>query len=306
LVQGFSAGVELGGVSVYLAEIAAPGRKGFMVSWQSASQQLAIIVAAAIGYALSQWMAPSDIAQWGWRIPFFLGCCLVPFLFYIRRSLEETSEFLARRRHLTPGDIFRSLVANWRLVLGGMMMVTMTTVSFYLITVYTPTFGKTVLKLTEADSLLVTCCVGVSNFVWLPLIGTLSDQIGRKPILVFYATLALVTTYPALSWLAVGPSFSRMLVVELWLSFLYSGYNAAMVVSLTEVIPKEVRTAGFSLAYSLATAVFGGSTAAVSTWLIQATNDKASPGFWMSGAAACSLVAVLLMRRRFTPPELAP
>jgi len=306
LLQGFSAGVELGGVSVYLAEIAAPGRKGFMVSWQSASQQLAIIVAAAIGYALSQWMAPSDIAKWGWRIPFFLGCCLVPFLYYIRRSLEETSEFLARPRHLTPGDIIKSLAANWRLVFGGMMMVTMTTVSFYLITVYTPTFGKTVLKLTEADSLLVTCCVGVSNFIWLPLIGTLSDQIGRKPILVFYGTLALVTSYPALSWLAAGPSFSRMLVVELWLSFLYGGYNAAMVVSLTEIIPREARTAGFSLAYSLATAVFGGSTAAVSTWMIQVTNDKASPGFWMSGAAACSLIAVLLMRRRFDSAVTRP
>jgi MHS family citrate/tricarballylate:H+ symporter-like MFS transporter len=188
-------------------------------------------------------------------------------------------------------------------VLGGMMLVTMTTVSFYLITVYTPTFGKTVLKLTEADSLLVTCCVGLSNFVWLPLIGTLSDRVGRKPILFFYTTLALLTTYPALYWLAAGPDFPRMLGVELWLSFLYGGYNAAMVVSLTEIIPKEVRTAGFSLAYSLATAIFGGSTAAVSTWLIQVTNDKASPGFWMSGAAACSLIATLALRHRFEPPS---
>lgn len=309
LLQGFSAGVELGGVSVYLAEIAAPGRKGFMVSWQSASQQMAIIVAAAIGYALSQLMDAGDIAKWGWRIPFFLGCGLVPFLYYIRRSLEETSEFLARRRQLTPAEILRSLAANWRLVLGGMMMVTMTTVSFYLITVYTPTFGKTVLKLSEADSLLITCCVGLSNFIWLPLIGALSDRIGRKPILLFYGILAMVTAYPALSWLAAEPSFSRMLGVELWLSFLYGGYNAAMVVSLTEIIPKEVRTAGFSLAYSLATAVFGGSTAAVSTWLIQVTSDKASPGLWMSGAAACSLIGVLVtvtQESTIPPPPLRP
>ena len=305
LLQGFSAGVELGGVSVYLAEMAPPGRKGLFVSWQSASQQLAIIVAAGLGFVVQRMMDVQGIAGGGWRVPFLVGCLLVPFLFYIRRSLQETPDFLARK-HPTLKEIAGSIGAHWPLVIAGMMLVTMTTVSFYLITVYTPTFGKTVLKLTQADSLLVTCCVGLSNFIWLPLIGSLSDRIGRKPILVFYATLALVTTYPALSWLAVGPSFSRMLVVELWLSFLYSGYNAAMVVSLTEVIPKEVRTAGFSLAYSLATAVFGGSTAAVSTWLIQATNDKASPGFWMSGAAACSLVAVLLMRRRFTPPELAP
>lgn len=70
LLQGFSAGAELGGVSVYLAEIATPGRKGFFTAWQSASQQVAIIVAAALGYALNAWMAPDVIADWGWRIPF--------------------------------------------------------------------------------------------------------------------------------------------------------------------------------------------------------------------------------------------
>lgn len=94
------------------------------------------------------------------------------------------------------------------------MMVTMTTVSFYLIAFYTPTFGKTVLRLTAADSLLVTCCVGVSNFVWLPLIGALSDRVGRKPILIFYTALALVSTYPALYWLAATPNFPRMLGVD--------------------------------------------------------------------------------------------
>lgn len=81
LLQGFSAGAELGGVSVYLAEIATPGRKGFFTAWQSASQQVAIIVAAALGYALNAWMAPEVVADWGWRIPFFVGCMIVPFIF---------------------------------------------------------------------------------------------------------------------------------------------------------------------------------------------------------------------------------
>jgi MHS family citrate/tricarballylate:H+ symporter-like MFS transporter len=67
LLQGFSAGVELGGVSVYLAEMATPGNKGFYVSWQSASQQVAIIVAAALGYALNIWLTPLQIGSWGWR-----------------------------------------------------------------------------------------------------------------------------------------------------------------------------------------------------------------------------------------------
>ena len=156
LLQGFSAGVELGGVSVYLAEMATPGRKGFFASWQSASQQVAIIVSAALGFALNAWLSPAQVDDWAWRIPFFIGCLIVPFVFFLRRSLQETEEFLARKHHPTPSEIYRSILANWAIVLAGMMMVIMTTVSFYLITVYTPTFGKTVLKLTAADSLIVT------------------------------------------------------------------------------------------------------------------------------------------------------
>ncbi len=73
LLQGFSAGAELGGVSVYLAEMATPGRKGFYTSWQSASQQVSVIVAAMLGFALNSWLSTTQIAAWGWRIPFLIG-----------------------------------------------------------------------------------------------------------------------------------------------------------------------------------------------------------------------------------------
>ncbi len=302
LFQGFSAGVELGGVSVYLSEMATPGHKGFYVSWQSGSQQVAIIAAAAIGYELNLWMAPEAMAAWGWRIPFFIGCLIVPLIFVIRRSLQETQAFLARKRHPDLREVFRSMVENWDIVGAGMLLVVMTTISFYLITVYTPTFGKTVLKLTSADSLIVTLCIGVSNLFWLPVMGALSDRIGRRPVLLVFSVLALLTAYPSLAWLVQGPTFQRMLVVELWLSFLYGGYNGAMVVALTEVMPEEVRTVGFSLAYSLATALFGGFTPAVSTWLIQATGDKGAPGFWMMFAALCGLAGTLILYRRRAEP----
>ena len=298
LLQGFSAGVELGGVSVYLSEMATPGHKGFYVAWQSASQQVAIMAAAVIGYVLSKYLAPSEIADWGWRVPFFIGCLIVPFIFVLRSSLEETGEFLARRHKPTPAEIFRSMAANWTTVLLGMMLVVMTTVSFYLITVYTPTFGKSVLKLTQTDALIVTFCVGLSNFFWLPVMGALSDRIGRKPLLLFFTGLTILTAYPALLWLVASPTFSKMLIVELWLSFLYASYNGAMVVALTEVVPVSVRTVGFSLAYSLATALFGGFTPAVSTSLIEWTGDKAAPGLWMTFAAVSGLIATLLLYRK--------
>ena len=298
LLQGFSAGAELGGVSVYLAEMATPGHKGFYTSWQSASQQVAIILSAALGYGLNRWMTADDVNAWGWRIPFFIGCAIVPVIFILRRSLLETEEFKARTHHPSTREVFQSMAENWSVVLEGMLLVAMTTTTFYLITVYTPTFGKTVLKLSSADSLIVALCVGISNFCWLPIGGALSDRIGRRPILLGITILAILTTYPALSWLTAAPSFERMLLVLLYLSFFFGVYNGAMVAALTEVMPVEVRVAGFSLAYSLATAVFGGMTPVISTYLIERTGDKAAPAYWMSIAAVCGLVGTVLLYRR--------
>src|SRR3979411_198066 len=294
LVQGFSAGMELGGVSVYLSEIATPGHKGFYVSWQSASQQVAVMFAALLGVALTFILPAPKMTAWGWRIPLLLGCAIIPFLFALRRSLAETDEFTARKHKPGVSEILRSLTANWRIVLTGMMLVTMTTVSFYMITAYTPTFANSVLHLASMDGLVITLCIGASNLFWLPVMGSLSDRIGRRPLLIACTVLMLMTAYPAMLWLVRQPSFSRLLAVELWLSFLFGSYNGAMVVFLTEIMPVSVRTSGFALAYSLATAVFGGFTPALSTYFIHITGNRAIPGLWLSVAAACGLVSALV------------
>lgn len=298
LLQGFSAGAELGGVSVYLSEMATPGHKGFYASWQSASQQVAIVVAAGLGYGLNQWLAPAQVAEWGWRIPFAIGCLIVPFIFFLRRSLEETAEFSSRVRRPSMKAVFATLYANAGMVVLGMLMVAMTTTAFYMITIYAPTFGKTVLQLSTSDALIVTLLVGVSNFFWLPVGGALSDRFGRKPLLATMSLVTAITAYPALSFLAQAPTFGHMLEVLLWFSFLYGLYNGAMIPALTEIMPVEVRVAGFSLAYSLATAVFGGFTPAISTWLIHVSGDKAAPAYWMIFAALCAFVATLVLYRR--------
>jgi MHS family citrate/tricarballylate:H+ symporter-like MFS transporter len=301
LLQGFSAGAELGGVSVYLAEISAPGRKGFYTSWQSASQQVAIIAAAAIGYAINHWLTQAEIAAWGWRIPFFIGCLIIPLIFMLRSSLQETEFFLSHKHRPGTREILYTILQNWRVIVAGTFLVAMTTTTFYFITVYTPTFGKSVLKLTTEDSLIVTLFVGLSNFCWLPIGGAISDRIGRRPVMLTIAALAIVTSYPALSWLAGAPSFDRLLLVLLWFSFFFGVYNGAMVAALTEVMPLYVRTVGFSLAFSLATAVFGGLTPAVSTALVEMTHSKSSPAYWLTFAAVSGLIATLVLCRKGRP-----
>jgi MFS family permease len=294
LLQGFSAGVALGGVSVYLSEIATPGHKGFYVSWQSASQQCAVVFAALLGVTLNSNLTQAQMDAWGWRLPLLVGCFIIPILFWITSSLAETGEFLARKERPSVPEILQSVAANWRLVALGTMLVTMTTVSFYMITAYTPTFGAAVLHLAARDNLIVTLWVGVSNFIWLPIMGALSDRVGRRPLLIGATLLALFTAYPMLSWLAANASFSRLLAVELWLSFLFGSYNGAMTVFLTEIMPARVKASGFSLAYSLATAIFGGFTPAMCTYLIQVTGNRAMPGLWLSFAAVMGLAAAVV------------
>jgi len=295
LLQGFSAGVELGSVSIYLAEMATPQTKGFWVSWQSASQQLAVMFAAFLGIMLNHFLTLAQADAWGWRIPLLIGLSLVPMLFALRRSLKETAEFSARQVQPTLAEIGKTLVQNAGVIATGIGMVMMTTVCFYLITAYTPTFGKEVLHLDPNQTMVVTLCVGASNLFWLPLSGALSDRIGRKPILLVTSILAILTAYPAMLWLTSEPSIVRLLTTELWLSFLFGAYNGANVVYLTEIVPAKVRASGFSLAYSLATCV-GGFTPAVCTWLIGQTHSKAIPGIWLSAIAVVALIAIVVSR----------
>jgi len=151
--------------------------------------------------------------------------------------------------------------------------------------------------MSDKQAFMVTLFVGISNLFWLPVMGALSDRVGRRPLLLTFTVLMIATAWPVLHWMVGAPSFGHLLAAELWLSFLYASYNGAMVVYLAEIMPAEVRAAGFSLAYSLATALFGSFTPAVSSYLIHASGDKAMPGAWLTFAAICGLIGTLLIGR---------
>ena len=138
-------------------------------------------------------LARRQIVAWGWRIPFLIGCLIVPLIFVLRRSLAGDAGI---SRQEAPSDAARKSTAasppTGRSSLQGMMLVVLTTVSFYFITVYTPDFGKS-LNLSTSDSLLVTLLVAFTNFIWLPIGGALSDRIGREPVLLATGALMLVS-----------------------------------------------------------------------------------------------------------------
>jgi len=295
LLQGLSAGAEFGGVAVYLAEIATPGNRGFYCSWQAVSQQAAVIASALIGVILTMLVTPADMTLWGWRVPLLIGVVAIPFLFWLRRSLSETEVFVQSRHVRSLGEVLRLLGANWALIVNGMALSVMTTTSFYLITAYTPTYGRQVLQMSTQDSLLVTLFVGVSNLLWLPVGGILTDRFGGRPVMLAVTAAALATAYLAMSWLVIEPDFTKLLAVLMLFSVYFGLYNGALIPTLASMMPQEVRATAFSLAFVTATAVFGGFTPAVATFLVEATGDRAAPALWLSLAAAISLTAAFVL-----------
>lgn len=296
LLQGFSAGAESGGVSVYLSEIAPPGRRGFFVSWQSASQQISVLLAAVLGVVLRFSLSDAQMLAWGWRIPFLFGCGIIPVLFWIRRSVQESHVFKAQKRQ-SAGELFRSLGANWKIIFWSMLLVTLTSIMFYLITAYTPTFGRVELGLKPIDTFWVTICVALTTFTMIPVMAIVSDRVGRRPMLIGASLAIAVAAYPMMRWLIGAPSFGNLLLVEVAFAVLYATYQASLVVTLTEIIPANVRGTGFSLAYSLAQAIFGGFTPAICTALIHTTGNKAMPGAWLAAGALLALIATLVVVR---------
>ena len=303
LLQGLSAGAEFGGVAVYLAEISTPGNRGFYCSWQAVSQQAAVIASALIGVILTMLVTPADMTLWGWRVPLLIGVVAIPFLYWLRRSLPETEVFEQSRHVRSMGEVLRLLGANWALILNGMALSVMTTVSFYLITAYTPTYGQRVLQMSPESSLLVTLFVGVSNLLWLPVGGILTDRFGGRPVMLGVTAAALLTAYGAMSFLVEAPDFTKLLAVLLLFSVYFGLYNGALIPTLASIMPQEVRATAFSLAFVTATAIFGGFTPYVANYLVEVTDDRAAPALWLSLAAAISLTAAVLLPLVTSAPQ---
>jgi MHS family citrate/tricarballylate:H+ symporter-like MFS transporter len=191
--------------------------------------------------------------------------------------------------------VMRILSANWKLVANGIALTVMTTTSFYLITAYTPTYAREVLHIDPNKVFLVTLLVGISNVAWLPVGGVLTDRIGARPLMQAVTAAAFITAYPALVWVVNGPGVAKLITVLLLYSVYFGLYNGALIPLLAEIMPREIRTAGFSLAFVSATAVFGGFTPAICTWLVQATGNRAAPALWLVFAAAVSFCALWLL-----------
>lgn len=296
LLQGFSAGVEIGSVSVYLAEIASPHQRALTISWQPASQQVSILLASLLGYVLNIYLNHMQMLNFGFRIPFFLGCLIVPIIFYQRLNLPETSWYLKHQR-LKSSAILASAWHNMSFIMIGASLATFTMVAFYIITTFAPTYGLSILKLPGEDVYLVMIFAGLINFCLFPIMGYLADRYGYLYPMFLFSALGILIPYPLLSWLAYDPSFFKLLSIEFIFSLLYSGYSSAMVATLTRMMNDKSPTIGVASALSIG-AIAGGLTPMVATALVHYTHDSAAPGLLLSISALLALSTVYRWREK--------
>lgn len=306
LLQGFSAGAELGGVVVYLAEIAQPNRRAFYTCFQVCSQQFAVMTASIAGVILLYSMTPKELGAWGWRLPLLFGCLVIPVLFWLRASLAETEVFARKKRTPTVGEICKGLVSGWRVILRCMGMSAMAVVTSQAVTTYAPTFIKS-LNLGDLAGFITLFFVGLTILLSLPVFAIVADKVNRRSMLIVVTLTAVVSAYPMLAWLAASPSVAKFATVEIWFSLLYAAYSAAQVPTMVETVPAESRTAGYSFAQATAAAILGGFTPAIATWLNHTFASNAMVGLWLAIAAGISLVAVLTLDgRKVAEGQAAP
>jgi MFS transporter, MHS family, proline/betaine transporter len=294
LMQGFSAGGEFGSATAFLAEHV-PGRRGYFASWQIASQGLTTLLAAMFGVVLTTQLSPEQMGAWGWRVPFFFGLLIGPVAWYIRSKLDETPEFLAAETTQTPiRDTFAS--QKTRLFIG-MGIVVLGTVSTYLV-LFMPTYAIKQLHLAPSVAFAAISLVGVIQLVFSPVIGHLSDRIGRVRIMLVPAVLLFLVIWPAFNYLIAHPTFGSLMALQIVLGALMTGYFGALPGLLSEIFPVQTRTTGMSLAYNIAVTIFGGFGPFIIAWLIDATGSKAAPSFYLMFAAVLSVIALISARSK--------
>ena len=297
LVQGFAVGGEFGSATAFMVEHS-ESRRGYYASWQFASQGLAAIMAAAFGSVLTAWLPQPELESWGWRIPFVFGLLVGPVGYYIRSHLDETPEFLATRparQASAPGVSFSNQWLNLLLAVG---IVAQSTVGVYVLQLYMPLYAVKQLHLPATASFAVVLLNGGLQFIFSPLMGALSDRVGRIRIMLGTSIFMGVAIYPMFAWLQAHPTIASLVVLQAVAGILKAAYSGPMPALMSEIFPTRVRSTGLSIGYALGVTLFGGFAPTIVEAFIHVTGDKLAPSYYVLLAAVLSGVSLAIVAWR--------
>ena len=298
LVQGFAVGGEFGSATAFMVEHST-AKRGYYASWQFASQGAAAILAASFGGVLAWWLPPEQLQAWGWRVPFFFGLVLGPVGWYIRSHLDETPEFIANQQAQSTQDARATkepgLGRQWVNLLLAVGIVAQSTVGVYILQLYMPMYAVKQLHMAAATSFGVVVLNGGLQFALSPVMGALSDRIGRIRIMLTTSILLASLTYPMFALLQRHPTLGWLLVLQGAAGIFKAAYSGPMPALMSEIFPVRVRSAGLSIAYSVGVTLFGGFAPTIAEVLIHVTGDTLAPAYYVSVAAMISGVSLAIV-----------
>ena len=309
LLQGLSAGGEIGSASAFLAESAATGARGRVAAWQEASMGMSNILGALVAFTVTSSLSLAQLQHWGWRIPFFIGVLIVPAGLLLRRSLRETVQFeaeLTRRRSTAarPRSALRLAFGAHRAALAvGFGISVLWAVSVYVLNIYTPVYVQHAFGFTARQAFAASL-IGNVLFVAACLIsGRLSDRVGRSRVLTAGALAMLVTVWPLYLWLQASPTTAVLMLVQSAFCVMVAIFVGVAPAALSDLFPTGIRATGISLVYNAAFVIFGGFAPAILTWFTRQANGSAmAPALYVMCAAMVALLSMPVFERRAQVP----
>jgi MFS transporter, MHS family, proline/betaine transporter len=297
LLQGLSAGGEIGGAIALLVEYAPPSRRAFYSTFQEVGQGGALLLCGIIATIVTTCFSKRQVNEWAWRIPFLFGLLIAPVGFYIRRHLPESDVFIAHESETTQGQPARLIFTeHWKALLAGIGMVVAGTVGTY-VTLYIPTYASTILKLPQSNAYIGLIVVGIVVML-CPAAGIFADRFGQKPVMFFALVCLIVYPYPAFRYLTAHPSGGALITVQVIMALFLTIYLAPTFAFMAELFPTTVRSTGTGLAYGLGVTIFGGFTPTMVSMVVHSTGSKLAVAFWLMASAAISAVSLVATHDR--------
>jgi MHS family citrate/tricarballylate:H+ symporter-like MFS transporter len=289
MVQGFALGGQVGPSTTYMVEAAPAGRRGFFVSLQFVSQQIAIITSGVVGFTLAHSLSEAALASWGWRAAFLVGLVIVPFGLVLRRGLEESLPGTPR----SAAPAARPSGFGFTAVMGLLLLAGGTTVNY--LGNYTTTYATQTLHYSSVVGFTSTIMVGIGGLIGSALGGVLGDRSSRRPWIVWPFLVQVLIMIPMFMAVVATRSPQVLWLVTAVFSFVNGIYSTNTLVFITENMPSAIRGRSTGLIYAVSISVFGGSTQFIVAWLTALTHSPLAPAWYATGIVALSLVVSLFL-----------
>ena len=304
MLQGFSAGGEIGGATAFLIEHAPAGKKGIYSSWLQASMAISNVLAALVATCVTLFLTRDQVGAWGWRIPFIIGLGIAPVGFWLRATLDESPEFeqemqrshQERKSLKTP--LLRVIREYPRVLLLGTAFSVLWAICVYTLIIFMPTYVQKTMHFEGRQAFLASLIGNCFMVVSCVFAGFLSDRIGRRKVLALATCLMLFGIYPLLVWLSASHTTLTLITVQTAFCIMVALFVGVAPATLGGIFPTQVRSSGMSLAYNFSVTVFGGFAPAILTWLTLRAGGTYAPAWYVMAACVVSLAAIF-----FLPPE---